>query len=581
MSEEGAPATPAVRKRRGKVLYQLLILCLVIGIGPLVVSSRKLMEINQRTIESGILNSHTQLVETVADGVEAFLRRIMEALQGISRFQGLATVLDDAQRQMVLIHFLDSYDYLQGLKVFDQEGREVSDVSRSGASRLWDRVGEGGIREAFTAAIEGGVHNGTPFVLEGIPHSFMDVAVPLRDEEGMVQGAFLAIVSLVDLQNLISKIRVGATGRAYLVDHRGRVIAHRDLDLVRKRENFSDMEIVGNYLQAGQTVGSVPFLDRQGRQMLGAYDLIEGVNWGVVVEQLRGEAYYSLQEMRHQTIIWVVIGALLATVIGATFARKISNPIHKFAETSMAIADGNFKGHIDVKARNEIGQLAETFNYMTGRLDLYDRNMRDLFLSTIKSLAAAIDAKDPYTRGHSDRVARFSLAIAREMNLDRRAVERVQIAALLHDVGKIGIDDAVLRKPERLTDEEYAIIKRHPAMGANIMGPIKQLKDIIPGMRHHHEALDGSGYPDGLAGGEIPLVARIIAVADTFDAMTSDRLYQKAMDDDFVIKTLIRLSGARYDPKIVQAFIAAHSKAQQPQKTAAAVEAQGGEGHGR
>ena len=206
---------------------------------------------------------------------------------------------------------------------------------------------------------------------------------------------------------------------------------------------------------------------------------------------------------------------------------------------------------------------------MTRQLDSYDRNMRELFLSTIKSLAAAIDAKDPYTRGHSERVALFSVAIARELGLDEKSLERVQIAGLLHDVGKIGIADAVLRKPDRLTDAEFAIIKRHPALGASIMGPIRQLKDIIPGMRHHHEALDGTGYPDGLAGGEIPLIARIIAVADTFDAMTSDRLYQKAKDDDFVIQTLLRLSGTRYDPKVVQAFIKAHLKLGRPLPAAA------------
>lgn len=560
MTNDSAEPGHTVRKRKGKVLYQLLILCLVIGIGPLFVSSRKLMRINQRTIESGILNSHTQLVTTTADSVEAFLRRVREGLQGISRFQGLVTLLSIEQRQSILIHFLDSYNYVQGLKILDSTGKEISDVSRSGVQLLWGEVGESGMKRAFAWAMDGRVHLGPPFAVEGVGHSYMNIAVPLRDEAGRIQGAFLAVVSLEDLQLLISKIRVGSTGQAYLVDRRGKVIAHRDTSLVINRENLSDLEIVGNYLQAGQTVGSVPFRDRQGREMLGAYDLIDGVEWGVVIEQLRDEAYISLQEMRRQTIIWVVVGAALAVGIGGTFARKISNPIHKFAEKSMAIANGDFKQRIDLKATNEIGQLAETFNYMTKRLDIYDRNMRDLFISTIKSLAAAIDAKDPYTRGHSDRVARVSLAIAREMKFDRDASERVQIAALLHDVGKIGIEDAVLRKPDKLTDEEYALIKRHPAMGANIMSPIKQLKQIIPGMRHHHEAVDGSGYPDGLSGEEIPLIARIIAVADTFDAMTSDRLYQKAMDDDFVIKTLMRLSGIRYDPKIVQAFITAHPK---------------------
>jgi len=563
MTVDSAGPGPSVRRRRGKVLYQLLFLCLVIGIGPLVFSSRKLMNINQRTIESGILNSHTQLVEATADNVEAFLARVRESLQGVSRFQGMVKGLDVGQRQNILIHFLDSYDYLYGLKVLDGSGAEISDVSRSGARQLWDQVGERGRREAFERAMEGRVFIGSPFVTAESRHAFMGIAVPLRDEQGVVKGAFLAIVSLESIQAHVSKIRIGSSGQAYLVDHRGRVIAHRDIEMVRRRENLSDLEIVGNYLQAGQTVGSVPFRDRQGREMLGAYDLIDEVRWGVVIEQLRDEAYHSLQEMRRQTVLWVVLGALLAVGIGGTFARKISSPIHKLAEKSLAVAAGDFKQRIELKTRNEIGQLAETYNYMTEQLDLYDRNMRDLFISTIKSLAAAIDAKDPYTRGHSDRVSRFSLAIAREMGLDKNTLERVQIAALLHDVGKIGIDDAVLRKPDRLTDEEFAVIKRHPAMGANIMEPIKQLKDIIPGMRHHHEAFDGNGYPEGLAGGEIPLIARVIAVADTFDAMTSDRLYQKAMDDDFVIKTLMHLSGVRFDPKVVQAFITAHPKIRQ------------------
>ena len=558
MTAGGAASAPPVRKRRGKVLYQLLILCLVIGTGPLVISSRKLMSINQRTIESGILNAHTQLVTTTADSVETFLLRVREALVGMARFQGIAGFLEVSQRQSTLIHFLDSYDYLMGLKVLDRDGRELSDVSRSGAAGLWHQVGAKRQEKAYRAAVEGRVYYGPPFAAAGTADTYLNMSVPLRDEEGRVQGAFLAIVSLADLQTLIARIKVGSSGQAFLVDSEGLLIAHRDLKLVKERDDFSDLEIVGKYLKVAQTVGSVPFRDRQGREMLGAYDLIDEVGWGVVIEQLRDEAYHSLVEMRRQTLIWVVVGVVLAVAIGGTFAQRISRPIRVFAEKSLSIAKGDFKGRIDLKAGNEIGQLTDTFNYMTERLDLYDRNMRDLFISSIKALSAAIDAKDPYTQGHSERVTSFSLATARKMSLGKDSLEQVQMAALLHDVGKIGIEDAVLRKPDRLTDEEFDIIKRHPAMGASIMAPIKQLKDIIPGMRHHHEAYDGSGYPDGLGGADIPLIARIIAPSDTFDAMTSDRLYQKAMDDDFVIKTLIRLSGTRFDPKVVQAFIAAY-----------------------
>ncbi len=566
-----AAAAPAVvsgaRPWRIKLLYQLLAVLLLVGVGPLAISSRKMMQINQSTLESGILAAQTQIVTSSAERVESFLGGTSATLRGMARFQGLMTSPDEGQRSDLLIPFLDSYNSLLAVRVVAADGRQTAEVGR-GVAAVWEQLGAGEIAAARAAALRGEEYIGTPFFPAGGAATAVGFAVPVRDENNRVTAALLAIVSLADVQKLLAKIRIGTTGQAYLVDRRGVLVAHRDLELVRRRENLADLEIVG-YLQAGQTLGSVPFRDRAGRQMLGAYDLVPGVNWGVVIEELRDEAYGSLTALRRQTVFWIALGLVLAIGIGISVAQGISRPIRTFADRALAISRGDFKGTITARSHNEIGQLADTFNHMTRQLDSYDRNMRELFLSTIKSLAAAIDAKDPYTRGHSERVALFSVAIAREMGLDEKSLERVQIAGLLHDVGKIGIADAVLRKPDRLTDAEFAIIKGHPALGASIMGPIRQLKDIIPGMRHHHEALDGTGYPDGLAGGEIPLMARIIAVADTFDAMTSDRLYQKAKDDDFVIQTLLRLSGSRYDPKVVQAFIKAHLKLRRPPPVAA------------
>jgi HD-GYP domain-containing protein (c-di-GMP phosphodiesterase class II) len=541
-----------------KLLYQLLAVLLLVGVGPLAVSSRKMLQVNQGTLESSILTAHTQIVTSTAERVESSLRSVSETLRGMARFQGLTAGLDEGRRSDLLVPFLDAYNRLLAVRVVSPDGRTLAEVGR-GPAVIWGQIPASESAAAAAAALRGEEHVGLPFFPAGAEATAVAMAVPVRDDTNRVTAALFAIVSLGDLQSVIAKVRVGTTGQAYLVDRRGVLVAHRDLELVRRRENLGDLEIVG-YLQAGQTLGSVPFRDRSGRQMLGAYDLVPDVGWGVVIEELRDEAYRSLAELRRQTVLWVSAGLVLAVGIGVATAQGISRPIRAFADKALAISRGDFKGTIASRSLNEIGQLAETFNHMTRQLDLYDRNMRELFLATIKSLAAAIDAKDPYTRGHSERVAIFSVAIARELGLDERSLERVQIAALLHDVGKIGIEDAVLRKPERLTDAEYAIIKRHPEMGASIMAPIRQLKDIVPGMRHHHEALDGSGYPDGLAGGEIPLMARIIAVADTFDAMTSDRLYQKAMDDDFVIRTLTRLAGTRLDPKAVQAFIKAHPK---------------------
>jgi len=184
---------------------------------------------------------------------------------------------------------------------------------------------------------------------------------------------------------------------------------------------------------------------------------------------------------------------------------------------------------------------------------LYSNQQRN-FIETLRSLVNTLEARDEYTRNHSERVTRFAVAIARSFGMPEHEIENVQIAGLLHDVGKIGIDDRILRKPTMLTDEEFAVMKQHPDKGAQIMGAVKQLEGIIPGMRFHHEKVDGSGYPLGLRGEEIPLPAQIISVADTFDAMTTDRPYQKGMDPEFVLTKMRGWVGTRFRGDVVDAF---------------------------
>src|SRR5262249_38303641 len=157
---------------------------------------------------------------------------------------------------------------------------------------------------------------------------------------------------------------------------------------------------------------------------------------------------------------------------------------------------------------------------------------RDLFMGSIQMLAGAVDEKDPYTRGHSDRVTRYSVLISQELQLTDQSREVVRVAAQLHDVGKIGIEDRILKKPGALTDDEFGIMKTHTTKGANILRPVAQLKEMLPGIELHHESLDGRGYPHGLKDEQIPLLPRIIAVADTFDALTTNRPYQKAHDPE-------------------------------------------------
>jgi putative nucleotidyltransferase with HDIG domain len=174
---------------------------------------------------------------------------------------------------------------------------------------------------------------------------------------------------------------------------------------------------------------------------------------------------------------------------------------------------------------------------------------------TIMAFSEALEARDQYTAGHSRRVMEYSKSIGQRMKLDKQDIEDLKRSALLHDIGKIGIPDVVLKKKTKLTDEEYAVIKTHPETGAAILKYIKSFKHLVPAVYHHHEQFNGEGYPDGVKGAAIPLHARIIAIADTFDAMTSSRSYRSALSFRMALSELERCRGTQFDPEIADIFI--------------------------
>ena len=202
--------------------------------------------------------------------------------------------------------------------------------------------------------------------------------------------------------------------------------------------------------------------------------------------------------------------------------------------------------NLEGKVRERTKQLAEKH-----------QELRTAYVQTIRALAEAVDAKDAYTRGHSERVGVYASKLAREMNFPKEFIERVYIAGVLHDVGKIGVPDHIITKPARLTDDEYAEIKKHPEIGAKILEPVTFLADIVSCVRHHHEWYDGSaqGYPMQLAGERIPLPSRVILVADTVEAMTSDRPYRKALPLEAVLNELHRYAGTQFDPVCAKAML--------------------------
>jgi HD-GYP domain-containing protein (c-di-GMP phosphodiesterase class II) len=254
----------------------------------------------------------------------------------------------------------------------------------------------------------------------------------------------------------------------------------------------------------------------------------------------------------------LILGIGFASLGAWLLSRDVQQPIRNLYEAMGKVQEGSFQVHAADIYSDEFSRLAAGFNHMVKGLSEREKMNNQLIASYFATLAAALDARDPYTAGHSDRVANYSVQIGSLAGLPPKEVDLLKKTALLHDIGKIGVRDDVLLKDGKLTDEEFAQIKLHPVLGERILKqiePANAMAPYLPGVRSHHERFDGRGYPDGLAGYDIPLFGRIIAVADAFDAMTSDRPYRKGMSFDRALSILNEGKGTQWDPEFAQLFI--------------------------
>jgi HAMP domain-containing protein len=272
------------------------------------------------------------------------------------------------------------------------------------------------------------------------------------------------------------------------------------------------------------------------------------IRGGISVTVPLKEAYAAISETK---LFLTLAGfAFVSIVLGGLYLAVwvlILRPVKHLHNTALKIGSGEDVDITYFTTGDELEDLAKAFKDMFARITTaYERE--------VKTLVNAIEARDPYTKGHTDRVARYSIAVAKEMGLPEDQLKRVEMGAVLHDVGKIGVADAILLKSGRLTGEERLAMEIHTEVGANIVTGADLLLWDIPAVRYHHERFDGKGYPAGLKGEEIPLVARIIAVADSFDAMTTDRPYRRALSLETAIAELEKGKGSQFDPEVVESF---------------------------
>jgi HD-GYP domain-containing protein (c-di-GMP phosphodiesterase class II) len=554
------PAVPAFRRRR--LLWTLLGAMALVALLPLVVSHVFLIGINRDSLETLEKKYLTRSAVQISNDLSNLLtsnRQQMTKIAGSIRImkKALPASADPftyaAQTDWIADYMTPDSDLI-ALRAVNVQGQ--------GAEAVPAQLDASIAREmeiAREVALKGHESTGRITHLAANNQPAVVMAVPVKEGDATIG----TIVGLVSLRRIVDRMREEGKGdvSAFIVDRDGRVLIHSEPAIDVQHPNFSHLKLVKEFSNARVPLRLTESYEDKGVKLLGTVAPAPP-SVGVIVQKPEARAFASVDEMIRATAQWIAIALALAIVASVFFASGIARPIRALADRTREIAQGNYQQRVELKTKNEIGDLADNFNVMSESIENAVEQLRKaahenhlLFINSVRMLAAAIDAKDPYTRGHSERVARYSIGIGKNLELPEKEMRNLRISALLHDVGKIGIDDRILRKPGALSDEEFEVMKQHPAKGAAIMSGVAQLIDIIPGMKYHHEKWSGGGYPDGLEGEQIPMQARIVAIADTFDAMTTNRPYQKAMELGYVVEKIKSFAGTRFDPRVVDAFV--------------------------
>ncbi|MGB8540558.1 MAG: HD domain-containing phosphohydrolase [Candidatus Acidiferrales bacterium] len=563
--------------KRLRILWIVLGALLLVSVTPLWLYHRQVIGLSEQKLQDTERVQQSEITRSLASETLEFEQNLSEQL--LSQRQVLALTgwivdVDDTAHAPQLARLLQSFvENNQNILYVTAVNKQARGQSAGSFRADSDPFVQVALKHAFTASIQGLNFVSEPFALGEGSRPALIVSVPLSSG-GQFTGMLASVVSI---DGLLARIRDASVRDrvVFIVDGHGHIVAHPDSrEMVPGRDVSTNSPVVKHLQELPQelrTTETMRFFEpghdeKHPVEMIGTYSTIPELRWAVIAQRSLDEARIDagVHELTAQALRFVVGVTLIALLIGYLFAVGITRPIRGLVFSVHAMSRAEFHERVEVRGAAEIRELAETFNHMAGDIEQYVERLkqaaaenRDLFLGSIRMLAAAIDEKDPYTRGHSGRVAKYSTIIGEYLGLNAEDLDRLRISALLHDVGKIGVDDRVLKKPGKLDDEEFALMKQHPVKGANIMRPVAQLKEMLPGIELHHERMDGAGYPYGLPGDQIPMMARIIAVADTFDAMTTNRPYQSAMDLEFALNRIRSLAISKFDPAVVAALDAA------------------------
>ncbi len=553
------------------ILYLILVVLIAVGVVPLYFYATKVVDLNRDTLERNEKLLQNMVTTNLAEDVAARAKDVRTALANLSYSIQVTSAgnltgkrVESPEIKELLQNYIGNPDSIVPYAMLvnaDDRGIYVGTIEPDEFLKKELERGVSanrGLRDYNGQALSVGTGKQLRTV--------MVVSTPVTNDKREYLGS---LEFIVDLNYMVRKLQEAYDRQGldtFVVDQSGRLVASANAQYATGQDMNSN-ELVKNFVeQNGSPQISVTkeYSLQQGKNrvaMLGTYYAVPGLDWAVMTQKTQEGAYIDVKELQRDALRFALIAIAFSIFISIWAARRLTTPLHVLTESSRSIAGGDFSKRVQLKSRTELGELAETFNSMTDDLERFVADLkkaaeenRALFFSSIQMLAGAVDEKDPYTRGHSDRVTRYSVLIATELELRPEEIEKIRISAQLHDVGKIGIEDRILKKPGALTPEEFEIMKTHTTKGAAILRPVEMLRDMLPGIELHHESLDGRGYPFGLKGDQIPLMPRIVMVADTFDAMTTNRPYQAAMDPEYVIRIINSLATTKFDPTVVKAM---------------------------
>ena len=548
---------------RTKITIPYLILSLILALAAAYVITQLVAEnvqerFNRQLFESGKISSElivgfeTKLLET---------RRLLANVEGVPA----AIVANDPDALRSLTLGIIANDQQEAVEFLDTQGNDVLSIHhRSGGNPEDYEVSTGGQTVFSSLKIVQNVlnHNSdalgdkfADYVNTGFG-DFIYVSGPVFDAQNELVGVILVGRSL---PSMAEDMRVKTFAQISFYDQSGKLIYStlpfpHDLSTALAEQTISleDVSSTTRNLSNSRdlTVANIPY-----SEILGSWEVRGGYQLGVLGAALSKNILVATSTSNRWQIFLLVAGALfLITFLGFNLANTITRPLLRLVQASSEVAEGDLKVKLNVQSNDEVSVLTESFNKMVASLNLSHTELVQSYDETLKGWASALELRDKETEGHSERVGDLTVRLAQAMGIDGEALVNIRRGALLHDIGKMGTPDSILSKAGLLDDAERKIIQRHPQDAYDMLKQIDYLRSALEIPYCHHEMWDGSGYPRGLKGEEIPISARIFTVVDVFDALTNDRPYRKAMPQADAIKYLILKSGSYFDPTIVNMF---------------------------